>query len=50
VASVCYDVERVDRRRLAQLDDSKRVPPELREELFTAIMQMALQVVVITVR
>ena len=49
VASVCYDVERVDRRRLAQLDDSKRVPPELREELFTAIMQMALQVVVITV-
>ena len=49
MASVCYDVERVDRRRLAQLDDSKRVPPELREELFTAIMQMALQVVVITV-
>jgi ribonuclease HII len=46
---VCYDVERVDRRRLAQLDDSKRVPPELREELFTAIMRMALQVVVITV-
>jgi len=49
VGAVCFDVDRVDRRKLARLDDSKRVAPEVREELFGVIMQQALQVVVIAV-
>src|SRR3954469_8957634 len=49
VAAVCFDTERIDRRRLAQLDDSKRCSPEVREQLFRAILDMARQVVVISV-
>jgi ribonuclease HII len=49
VAAVCFDVERLDRRRLARLDDSKRCAPELREELLPTILELALQVVVIAV-
>jgi len=48
-AAVCLDVERLDRRRLADLDDSKRLRPEQREELYTAVIDNALQVVVIAV-
>ena len=48
-AAVCLDVERLNRRRLAELDDSKRLRPELREELYSAVLDNAVQVVVIAV-
>lgn len=50
-AAVCIDLSRLGRagaRALARLDDSKRVPADVREELAREIMCRAEQVVVVT--
>ena len=49
VAAVCLDLERVNKRRLRDLDDSKRVDPETRERLAEAILDCAAGVAVIVV-
>ena len=48
-AAVCLDMERLDTKRLAGLDDSKKVPPPLRDELAAAICATAAAVSVIIV-
>jgi len=49
VAAVCMEVDRIDRRRLAHLDDSKRCSPELRERLYGAVLRQAEQVAVVVI-
>jgi ribonuclease HII len=48
-AAVCFDVDTIPRRRLAHLDDSKRCSPELREDLYGAILAIAAQVAVVVI-
>jgi len=49
VAAVCFDVERVNRRRLRELDDSKRLDPDRRSRLAEAILDSAAAVAVVVV-
>src|SRR5262245_43249365 len=48
-AAVCLDLERLDTKRLAGLDDSKKVPAPRRDELAAAICATAAAVSVIIV-
>lgn len=48
-AAVCLDVTRLSTRRLAELDDSKRLPAEVRERLAREVMDAAVQVVVVAI-
>jgi ribonuclease HII len=49
VAAVCLDLDRVNKRRLRDLDDSKRLDPGKRERLAKAILDCAAAVAVIVV-
>src|SRR6476469_6047329 len=48
-AALCFDLERRNTKRLAGLDDSKKVPPPDRDRLAAAICQTAAAVSVIIV-
>ena len=48
-AAVCFDLERLNTKRLGGLDDSKKVPPPLRDELAAAICATAAAVSVVIV-
>jgi len=49
VAAVCLDLERVNKRRLRDLDDSKRLDREKRDRLAEAILDCAARVAVVVV-
>ena len=48
-AAVCLDWSASTAARLAELDDSKRLPPSCASELYSAVLDNAVQVVVIAV-